>query len=162
MIKLALVRIDSRMIHGQVMTMWSKTNGINHILAIDDALMADPFMQDIYRMAVPHKLRVTMIGVKEAGEKWRNQEFADDVYLVLFKDVHTALAAWKEGFRYESLQVGNLTPEKRTKMLHVNSRLSVEHVEELKELQENGVEVYAQSVPTEKKNMLNDLMKKMI
>ena len=161
MAKLALVRIDSRMIHGQVMTMWSKTNGINHILAIDDALMKDSFMQDIYRMAVPHKLKVTMIGVEEAGKKWQAGEFPDDTYLVLFKDVHTALAAWKAGFRYESLQVGNLTPEKRSKMLHVNSRLSVEHVEELKELQDNGVEVYAQSVPTEKKNMLNDLIKKM-
>ena len=161
MVKLGLVRIDSRMIHGQVMTMWSKTNGINHILAIDDGLMADPFMQDIYRMAVPHKLKVTMIGVEEAGERWRNQEFEDGIYLVLFKDVHTALAAWKAGFRYESLQIGNLTPEKRTKMLHVNSRLSVEHVEELQELQAAGVEVYAQSVPTEKKNMLSDLLKKM-
>ncbi len=161
MAKLGLVRIDSRMIHGQVMTMWSKTNGINHILAIDDDLMKDPFMQDIYRMAVPHKLKVTMLGIEDAGRMWENAEFADDIYLVLFKNVHTALAAWKAGFKYESLQVGNLTPEKRTKMLHVNSRLSVEHVDELKELQDYGVEVFAQSVPTEKKNMLNDLIKKM-
>lgn len=161
MAKLGLVRIDSRMIHGQVMTMWSKTNGINHILAIDDALMKDLFMQDIYRMAVPHKLKVTMLSISDAGQKWKDNELPDDVYLVLFKDVHSALAAWNAGFKFESLQVGNLSPEKRTKMLHVNSRLSVEHIPELQELQRNGVEVYAQSVPTEKKNMLNDLVKKM-
>lgn len=158
--RLGLVRIDSRMIHGQVMTMWSKTNGINHILAIDDPLMKDPFMQDIYKMAVPHKLKVTMIGVEDAGNRFQNGEFPDDVYLVLFKDVHTALAAWKAGFKYTSLQVGNLTPEKHTKIIHRNSRLSEEHVAELQELQKGGVEVFAQSVPTEKKNMLDDLVKK--
>ena len=158
--KFGLVRIDSRMIHGQVMTMWSKSNGINHILAIDDPLMKDPFMQSVYRMAVPHKLGITMIGVEEAGRMFQNNEFPDDVYLVLFKDVHTALAAWKAGFKYTSLQVGNLTPEKHTKIIHRNSRLSVEHIPELQELQEGGVEVYAQSVPTEKKNKLDDLVKK--
>lgn len=161
MATLCLVRIDSRMIHGQVMTMWSKTNGINHILAIDDATANDPFMRDIYTMAVPHTLKVMIVTVADAAKMWQDGTLPDDRYLVLFKDVHTALNAWKAGFRYDSLQVGNLTPEKKTKILHPHSRLSVEHVPELQELQAGGVEVYAQSVPTEKKSPLGELVKKM-
>ncbi len=158
MAKLCLVRVDSRMIHGQVMTMWSKVDGINHILAIDDAIANDPFMKDIYLMAVPDTLDVTIISIAEAAEMWQGNTLPDDRYLVLFKDIHTAVSAWKAGFKYESLQVGNLTPEKKTKILHPHSRLSEEHIPELLELQACGVEVYAQSVPTEKKIKLNDLV----
>ena len=161
MAKVCLVRIDSRMIHGQVMTMWSKTDGINHILAIDDGIAADPFMKDIYMMAVPHTLKVMIVSVEEAAKMWQENTLPDDRYLVLFKDVHTALRAWKAGFQYESLQVGNLTPEKKSKMLHPHSRLSAEHIPELQELAANGVQVYAQSVPTEKKTMLDELVKKL-
>ena len=98
MAHLCLVRVDSRMIHGQVMTMWSKFDGVNHILAIDDGIAADPFMQEIYKMAVPHTLKVSMISVKEAAERFQNGTLDDDRYLVLFKECNTPLRAWKEGF----------------------------------------------------------------
>ena len=80
MAKLCLVRIDSRMIHGQVMTMWSKTDGINHILAIDDGIAADPFMKDIYMMAVPHTLKVMIVSVEEAAKMWQENTLPDDRY----------------------------------------------------------------------------------
>ena len=160
MAKLSLVRIDSRMIHGQVMTMWSKVDGINHILAIDDGIANDPFIQEIYSMAVPPALKATMLSVEDAAKRFKENTLPDDRFLVLFKDVGSALRAWEAGFTFSSLQVGNLTPEQRTKILHKNSRLSVEHVPDLKKIQGYGVEVYAQSVPTEKKNMLDDLTKK--
>ena len=51
----------------------------------------------------------------------------------------------------ESLQIGNLTPQKNDKkFLHRSSRLSEEHMPELLEMRREGVMVYAQSVPTEK------------
>ena len=43
-----LVRIDDRLIHGQVMTKWSKGMGTNAIYVIDDVTAADDFMKDIY------------------------------------------------------------------------------------------------------------------
>lgn len=159
MAHLCLVRIDSRMIHGQVMTMWSKFDGVNHILAIDDGIAADPFMQEVYKMAVPHTLKVTMTSVSEAAEMFKNGTLPDDRYLVLFKECHTPLRAFKEGFKFDSLQVGNLTPQKKTKILHARSRLSEEHLEDLKELAGLGVNVYAQAVPTDRKIPLSEIVK---
>lgn len=75
----------------------------------------------------------------------------DAKLLVLIKDVTTAYRLWKQRFPMESLQIGNLTPQKKTKILHRSSRLSEEHMPELLEMRREGVMVYAQSVPTEKK-----------
>ena len=46
-----LARIDDRLIHGQVMQVWSKGNGTNTIYVVDDATAKDPFMKEIYESA---------------------------------------------------------------------------------------------------------------
>ena len=150
MAKLGLVRIDSRLIHGQVMTMWSKTNGVNYILAVDDASANDPVMTSVYKMAVPSTLGVAIMTVKDAAEKFKNNTLKDRTYLVLIKDVETAHRLYSEGFKFDELQIGNLVNTKGTKMLHNNSRMSEEHLPLLVDLKNNGVRVYTQSVPTEK------------
>lgn len=150
MAKLGLVRIDNRLIHGQVMTMWSKTNGVNYILAVDDTSANDPVMTSVYKMAVPSTLGVAIMTVKEAAENFKNNTLKDKTYLVLIKDVETAHRLYVEGFKFEELQIGNLVNTKGTKMLHKNSRLSEEHMPLLLDLKEKGVKVYTQSVPTEK------------
>lgn len=149
--EIILSRVDSRLIHGQVMTMWSKTGGINHIYVVDDQVASDPFMKDVYLMAVPDSLGVTIHSVDDAVSQYKNGQMPDAKLLVLIKDVTTASRLWKQGFPMESLQIGNLTPQKKTKILHRSSRLSEEHMPELLEMRRGGVMVYAQSVPTEKK-----------
>ena len=148
--KLGLVRLDSRLIHGQVMTMWSKTNNVNYILAVDDASANDPVMTSIYKMAVPSTLGVAIMTVNEAAEKFKNNTLKDKTYLVLIKDVETANRLYNEGFKFEELQIGNLVNTQGTKMLHNNSRLSEEHLPLLVDLKNKGVRIYTQSVPTEK------------
>ncbi len=63
MATLSLVRIDQRLIHGQVMAMWSKEYPIDHILVIDDPPSKDPFAKKIYGMAVPSSIKVYMLSV---------------------------------------------------------------------------------------------------
>lgn len=159
MVKLSLVRIDHRLIHGQVMTMWSKAYSIDHIMAIDDPLSADPFMKEIYEMAVPSSLKIEMLSVNEATGRWKNKGFEPGSYLVLIRDVETASRAWKEGFGFQQIQVGNLVSN-NTKILHKNSRLSPEHLPFLEEMHEGGVDVYVQSVPTDRQIPISEFLKK--
>lgn len=53
MANLALVRIDSRLIHGQVVTMWIKRTEAKRIIIVDNEITADPFMAQIFSMAAP-------------------------------------------------------------------------------------------------------------
>lgn len=45
-----LVRIDFRLIHGQVITKWSNKISATRIVVVNDALSKDEFMADIYVM----------------------------------------------------------------------------------------------------------------
>ena len=53
MAEIKLVRVDYRLIHGQVVARWLKVCPVRRIVLVDDVLGNDEFMSDIYKMAVP-------------------------------------------------------------------------------------------------------------
>ena len=59
-------RIDDRLIHGQVMTGWSKVYKANRIFVVDDKVAKDAFMCQVMKMAVPmEKLLNSGVEMKE-------------------------------------------------------------------------------------------------
>lgn len=57
MANIVLCRIDSRLIHGQVVTKWVGQSQANRIAVVSDELDADPFMKNIYLMAAPPNIK---------------------------------------------------------------------------------------------------------
>ena len=53
MAKISLVRIDSRLIHGQVITKWRKIHKVTKIIIVDNELAKDDFMIHIYEASAP-------------------------------------------------------------------------------------------------------------
>ena len=53
MAEITLARVDDRLVHGQVMQVWTKGHGTNAAYVIDDATAADEFMKEIYEPPSP-------------------------------------------------------------------------------------------------------------
>ena len=53
-----LVRIDFRLIHGQVVTKWVKQANANRIIIVNDMLAKDEFLASVYKMAAPSNVKV--------------------------------------------------------------------------------------------------------
>ena len=93
MAELALVRIDARMIHGQVVTQWIKRLSCTRIIMVDDQFSADPFMSKVLVMAAPPGVKFDLISTKQAGEQWQKDQFGSvGPIMVIFKNVVTM--AW--------------------------------------------------------------------
>ena len=60
-----LVRIDFRLIHGQVITKWSNKISATRIVVVNDALSKDEIMADIYVMAAPPGMTVDVISIDD-------------------------------------------------------------------------------------------------
>lgn len=73
MAKIGLVRIDSRLIHGQVCTQWLYRTSSKKVYIIDDAASKDAFLSSIYKMACPVGVELETISTKEAGERWQKE-----------------------------------------------------------------------------------------
>ena len=69
--QLALVRIDARLIHGQVCTQWLYRTGAKKIYIIDDTIAGDAFLSEIFYMATPVGTKLEVITAEEAGRRWK-------------------------------------------------------------------------------------------
>ena len=61
-----LVRLDERMIHGQVATKWSRTLGVDRIVVADDTAAASDIMQKSLMMAAPATCKTAIVTVDKA------------------------------------------------------------------------------------------------
>ena len=63
-----LIRIDDRLIHGQVVTTWVKQKGIEQILIINDSITNDPVQKSVFDMMAPQDVIVKTFGVEQFAE----------------------------------------------------------------------------------------------
>ena len=63
---IVLIRIDDRLIHGQVVTQWIKDTNGNRILIVDDKLVNDRMMMRILKAAAPPGVKVEVMTVADA------------------------------------------------------------------------------------------------
>ena len=84
MANIVLCRIDSRLIHGQVVTKWVGQSQANRIAVVSDELDADPFMKNIYLMAAPPNIKVDCFSNQSFAAAWKENQLGDGNVLVLF------------------------------------------------------------------------------
>ena len=85
MANIVLCRIDSRLIHGQVVTKWVGQSQANRIAVVSDELDADPFMKNIYLMAAPPNIKVDCFGNQSFAAAWKENQLGDGKVLVRFR-----------------------------------------------------------------------------
>jgi len=160
MAKIKLIRIDTRLIHGQVITKWLKVASANRIVIIDDELSEDSFMVDIYIAAAPSGVTIQILSVNEAVQLWKENELGEGNILVLFKDVESCYNCFKQGFPINYLQIGGLASSPgRTTVLRAVS-FDDKDVKQLKEIREGGSEIYLHIIPEEQKVKFENAIKK--
>ena len=136
--KIKMVRIDYRMVHGQIVAKWIKSRPVDRLILADDALVDDPFMGDIYRMAVPDK-EVDIVKLQDTGSAI---EQTDDTIMLIFKDVDSAYLAFE-------------------KAVVQGVALSVEEFEKLSKMKAAGIQVYVQPIPENAPVSLETIEKKL-
>ena len=101
-----------------------------------------------------------MESVASAAAKWKAGEFPTGSLIILFKNTETALAAYKAGVAYPSLQVGGIEGAGDKKNVYKNVVMSTAEAAHLKELGDAGVNVFFQPIPEDAEYPLADALKK--
>lgn len=157
---IVLCRIDSRLIHGQVVTKWVGQSQANRIAVVSDELEADPFMKSIYLMAAPPNVKVDCYGNQSFAAAWRENQLGEGNVLVLFPNLVTVQQAVVDGFDVKNIQVGGLGGGPNRKAVFQNITLDEADVAILRDLQQRGVTVFFQTIPEDKPQALADILKK--
>ena len=65
---ISLIRIDDRLIHGQVAVVWTKHLGVNRILVANDQIVNNEVQKMSLRMAAPDTAKCAIMAVSDAGD----------------------------------------------------------------------------------------------
>lgn len=116
------VRVDNRLIHGQVIETWLPFAGTRSLVVVNDELAADLVRQEIMGLAVPQGIEITFSPVNESPEliQTRFKERMSSLFL-LFARCSDARQAFDKGLWFSSINIGNLHygPGKRQICSHI-------------------------------------------
>lgn len=159
--ELSLVRIDDRLIHGQVIAVWCKHRRFTHIVIVDDGVAADPFMQEVLGLAAPPNLQVDVFSIED-GIKALNGDTSNwGTTMVLLKSPLAAKQLYDGGLEYNALNIGGIGSRPGRKNIFKNIAVSEEEVAILKYLMDKGVEITLLTVPGEKAKSFSALVDKL-
>jgi PTS system mannose-specific IIB component len=145
---IVLNRIDSRLIHGQVVEAWLPHLKVKRVVVADDAVAQDSLAQVAFRLAVPPDIEVVMTPV--AGVDYRGLAADETRTLVLFRDVQAAQAARSAGLPDGVLNVGNLHSGPGREALTRSVFLDQTDRDALAQLAKSGMTVVVQAIPPDK------------
>ena len=158
--KALLVRIDDRLIHGQVVVGWTRSAGVTCILVVDDKTAGDKIQCSLMRLATPAGLRTEFLTIEGAADKIASGDYQGEHIMILVKGPGTIISLLDKGVEILGLNIGNLrsAPEKIKLLSHVYA--TAEEIEEWKELDRRGVKMSAQILPDQAKTDFNQVIKK--
>ncbi len=156
---IVLIRVDDRLIHGQVLMGWTRALDVDHALVADDQAANDPMQEPLMRMAAPTGLTVTILPVDEAATSLQDGRYQRDRMIVIARGPDTLVRLHKAGLEFAAVNVGNVRSgagrAKLTKEVHA----SPEELEHWRYLDDAGVELNAQWLPDQKRTHLNSLLR---
>jgi PTS system mannose-specific IIB component/fructoselysine and glucoselysine-specific PTS system IIB component len=143
-----LYRIDDRLVHGQVILGWGRPLGIDFILLVDDQVRESPWEQDLYRMGVPAGIEIIFASRAEAVIAVPRYKEDSRRGIVLAGEIGTITALSRAGVIIPALNLGGIhhNPGRTERLPYLY--LTDEELKELEALQESGVEISAQDLPT--------------
>ena len=155
---IVLVRVDSRLIHGQILEAWIPFTEADSILVVNDEVALNLQRRIIMEMAIPSKIDVVFDTVDEAVKDFLNGEFKDKKVLILFENVKDAKEAYDKGFLFNSLNLGNMHFCEGKVQVSSNLCMGNLDCESLVAFVEKGVCIDSRSVPNEKTLEINKLV----
>jgi mannose/fructose/N-acetylgalactosamine-specific phosphotransferase system component IIB len=150
LLDIALVRVDNRLVHGQILEAWVPFLRATCIVVADDQVATDLFHETVIRMAVPRGVKIIACSVTEFAHTYHFNRCRGPKTIVLFSSIADALAAYHLGFLFDELNIGNIYNEECKLCCTPAVLLSESDIHDIISLRDVGVKIELQQVPREK------------
>lgn len=164
--RISALRIDDRLIHGQVAMTWTRQLKVQGILVANDDAAQDNTQKMALKMAVPSGIKVLIKPVKEAIRVLHYPKASQMRILVLTRNVKDALQIRRSVEEIEFLNLGNTgrfdgIDLSEKKVISSTIMMTEEELKAAKELAELDPGFCMQQVPNDEKKLVKEVLEKL-
>lgn len=160
MMDIRLVRIDDRLIHGQVATVWTKSTNVNRILVISDAVAHDTLRKALLVQAAPPGVKVNVITVEKMIDVFADQRFANLKVMLLFTNPEDVKRVVEGNVILKSVNIGGMSFTSGKRMITNAVAVNQADIAAFKYLHNQGIVLEIRKVVADNQVDLMELLKK--
>ncbi len=147
---IALVRVDNRLLHGQILETWIPRLGIGEVVVADDDAAASPLARAAMTLCVPPELPARILPVREVP--WGPLAASRGRVLVLVRDVASLVRARAGGLGpalAPAVNLGNVHFAPGRRPVTPSVFLSGDELDALRALAAEGFRIEARAIPSD-------------
>jgi len=156
---IVLARIDSRLVHGQVLEAWVPYVNADCIVVANDEVAAASFQCMVMQAAIPSSIKLIIGTLEEAASILSSADLLKKRVLLLFTSSEDALKARELGVSYAKLNLGNMHSSAGKDRYTCTIALDQHDIEKLQKVEDQGVTIVSQCVPADREQNWHKLMR---
>ena len=146
-----LMRVDERLIHGQIAFAWTNAIGANCIFVVNDDAASSPFRMASLKLASPPGVKLVIKNVKDTKRALSGTAIDKYNIFLLVDNIKDALDLAQSSDKIKHINLGNIKMAEGKKQVTNSVFLSDEEFEYIKSLIKLGVEVECRAIPEDSK-----------
>ena len=145
-----LARIDSRLLHGQVATAWTKTTQPTRIIVVSDAVARDELRKKLIQQAAPPGVKAHVVPIDQMIKLAKDdQHFGGQRAMLLFENPEDLLRAVEGGVPIKTVNVGSMAHSAGKVQPNKVLAFSQEDIDTFEKLKKAGLNFDVRKVPND-------------
>ncbi|MDP0368489.1 PTS mannose transporter subunit IIAB [Glaesserella parasuis] len=157
---IGLARIDDRLIHGQVATLWTKESRVSRIVVVNDDVAKDSVRSTMLKSVAPPGVTAHVVPVDKMIRVYNNPEYANERMMLLFTNPTDVVRLMEAGVEFKSINIGGMAYKDGKKMITSAVAVDDKDIEAFKALDAKGIELDVRKVSNDSRQYMMDLLKK--
>ncbi len=159
-IDIVLARIDTRLLHGQVATSWTKTTKPDRIIVVSDAVSRDELRKNMVMQAEPPGVKAHVVPVWKMKEIQDDPRFGATRAMLLFEKPEDVLEFLELGGKLDKVNLGSMAYSEGKANLTTAVSMNADDVRNVEKILDQGIAIDVRKVPSDKPENLNNMLKK--
>lgn len=156
-----LVRIDSRLLHGQVATAWTKAVQPTRIIVVSDAVAKDNLRKNLIQQAAPPGVKAHVVPIEHMIKLAKDDKhFGGQRAMLLFENPEDVLRVVKGGLPLKTINVGSMAHSVGKVQPNKVLAFSQEDIDTFNKLKNFGIDFDVRKVPNDAKENMDEILKK--
>lgn len=141
-----LVRIDSRLIHGQITINWVKALDVEKVIVLSNSISKDSLQYKMMQTVTPHWLDLAIVDYDKMQKLLQDSRFQQLKTMIIVATVADACFLIQNGLKLASINIGSLKFEPGKKMVTDTIAVDEDDARLFEWLNDQGVKLEARKV----------------